>query len=247
MSWVKNTLTSSLGQKFLMSISGLSLVIFLLVHLAGNFSLLLNNGSAFNEYAHFMKANKLIVASEFGLFGMFLLHIVQGIVLAKKNSGARSQKYAVPHKNEKVSWTSKYMIHMGIVILAFFILHLVDFFSFKYFREAALEGMDFSQLGYLVQDTWMVKGADGTSIPNLHAKVHEVYVNSPVHWIIYPLSMLVIGFHLAHGFQSAFQTLGLNHKKYTPAIKAVGIGYAILIPALFAMIPLFIKFGLTFG
>ena len=246
MSWVKNTLTSSLGQKLLMSISGLSLVIFLVVHLAGNFSLLLNNGSAFNEYAHFMKANKLIVASEFGLFGMFFLHIIQGIMIAKKNAGARTQKYAVPHKNEKVSWKSKYMIHMGIVILAFFVLHLVDFFSFKYFREASLEAMDFSNLAYLKHQSWMVP-FEGEMIPNLHAKVHEVYVNSYIHWIVYPISMLVIGFHLSHGFQSAFQTLGINHKKYTPAIKIVGNIYAVVVPLAFALIPLFIKFGLTFG
>ena len=229
MSWVKNTLTSSLGQKIIMSISGLSLVIFLLVHLAGDFTLLLNDGTAFNEYAHFMKHNTVIVASEFGLFGMILLHIVQGIMVSKKNSSARTQKYAVPHKNPKVSWTSKYMIHFGIVILAFIILHLWDFFSFKYFRADALLNMA------------------GTDLPDLHGKVHEVYTTSPIHWIVYPLAMLVVGLHLAHGFQSAFQSLGINHKKYTPLIKTVGNIYAVIVPLAFALIPLFIKFGLTFG
>lgn len=247
MSWVKDTLTSSLGQKIVMSLTGLGLVGFLLVHLAGNISLLSVDGTAFNEYAHFMKHNTLIKISEYGLFGMIILHIVQGILVSMKNASARSQKYAVPHKNDKVSWTSKYMIHFGIVILAFIILHLWDFFSFKFFREEALANIDFSGVKYLTIKTWEMLGADGTMIPNLHAKVHEVYVGSPIHWIIYPIAMFVIALHLHHGFQSAFQSLGINHKKYTPLIKKVGVAYAVVIPLLFALIPIFIKFGLTFG
>ena len=231
MSWVKNTLTSSIGQKIVMSLSGLFLIVFLVSHLTGNISLLLNDGATFNEYAHFMKHNKVIVIGEVVMFAFILLHIVQAIALSKKNNSARSQKYAVPHKNEKVNWTSKYMMHFGIVILVFLVLHLVDFFSFKYFREAALEGIDFTNLGYLIQQHFEVAhSTTGEIIPNLHAKVHEVYVNSPIHWIIYPVAMFVIGLHLSHGFQSAFQTLGLNHKKYTPIIKTVGTVYAIVIP-----------------
>lgn len=247
MSWVKDTLTSSLGQKVIMSLTGLGLVVFLLVHLIGNISLLYIDGNAFNEYAHFMKHNTIIKVSEYGLFAMIILHVVQGILLAGKNSSARSQKYAVPHKSEKVNWTSKYMIHFGIVILAFLILHLWDFFSFKFFREEALQGIDFTNVQYLTLKTWQFLGADGTMLPNLHAKVHEVYVNSPIHWIIYPIAMFVVGLHLNHGFQSAFQSLGINHKKYTPLIKTIGTAYAILIPLAFAIIPLFIKFGVVFG
>jgi succinate dehydrogenase / fumarate reductase, cytochrome b subunit len=247
MSWVKNTLTSSIGQKLIISLTGLGLVVFLLVHLIGNISLLSIDGTAFNEYAHFMKHNPLIKISEYGLFGMIILHVVQAIVISKKNAAARPQKYAVSHSHPNVSWTSKYMIHFGIVILAFLILHLWDFFSFKFFREEALMDIDFSNISYLKVKTWQMLGADGTMIPNLHAKVHEVYINSPIHWFIYPLAMIVVGLHLAHGFQSAFQTLGINHKKYTPAIKSVGIAYAVIIPLAFGLIPVFIKFGFTFG
>lgn len=247
MSWVTKTLTSSIGQKLVMSLSGLFLVIFLVTHLAGNISLLSADGRAFNEYAHFMKHTKVIVIGEVVMFAFILLHIVQAVALSKKNNAARSQKYAVPHKNEKVSWTSKYMMHFGIVILAFLVLHLVDFFSYKYFREASLNGIDFSNLGYLELKDAFYKNADKVYLPNLHAKVHEVYVNSPIHWIIYPAAMAVIGFHLNHGFQSAFRTLGFKHQKYMPIIQKTGLAYAIIIPLAFALIPVFIKFGLTFG
>ena len=231
MSWVKDTLTSSIGQKVIMSLTGLGLIIFLLVHLAGNISLLFEEGETFNRYAHFMKHNTLIKISEYGLFGMFIIHIIQGIMVSKKNSGARSQKYAVPHKNEKVNWTSKYMIHFGIIILVFLLLHLWDFFSFKYFRELDIPN---ALVTY-----------DGVEMHNLFGKVIDVYTKSPVHWIIYPIAMLVLGFHLNHGFQSAFQTLGWNHKKYTPIIKGAGTVYAVVIPLVLAVIPILIKLGIT--
>lgn len=244
MSWVKNALTSSIGQKLLMSLTGLFLVIFLVVHLVGNISLLYNDGEAFNTYAHFMRHNPIILASEVILFGGFLLHIVQGIMLTAKNKAARSQGYAVAHKSDKVKWTSKYMGAFGIILIAFLGLHLFDFFSFKFFRE--LGELNIENLSYLTNTDHIVNyGVE--DMPNLHAKVHEVYVNSPFHWIVYTLAMLVVGLHLSHGFQSAFQSLGINHKKYTPLIKGVGTVYAVLVPLGFALIPLLIKFGCTIG
>jgi succinate dehydrogenase / fumarate reductase cytochrome b subunit len=191
-----------------------------------------------------MKHTKVIVVGEVIMFGGFLLHIVQGIMLMRKNASARTQGYAVAHKHEKVKWTSKYMGPFGIVILLFLGLHLYDFFSFKYFRY--LDGsIDATNITYL-KDTAAKVIYDGVKMDNLHAKVHEVYVASPFHWIIYALAMFVIALHLNHGFQSAFQSLGINHKKYTPFIKALGTGYSIIIPLLFALIPLLIKFNIVF-
>jgi len=178
------------------------------------------------------------------MFLGILLHIVQGIMLMRKNAAARSQAYAVPHKHEKVKWTSKYMGPFGIVIMLFLVLHLYDFFSFKYFRD--LEGkIDATNISYL-KDTAARVIYDGVEMENLHAKVHEVYVNSPIHWVIYLVSMFVIALHLSHGFQSAFQTLGVNHVKYSPLIRALGSAYSILIPLGFALIPLLLKFGFYF-
>ncbi len=233
MSWVKNTLSSSIGQKIVMSVTGLFLITFLIIHLIGNISLLYVDGEKFNQYAHFMKYNPVIAVFEYVLFAGFIVHIYQGICLIIKNKKARSQGYAIAHKHDKVSFTSKYTGQFGLVILVFFILHLIDFFSFKFFRELDIEN---AKVVY-----------DGVEMPNLFGKVVEVYQQSPVHWIIYPLSMLIIAFHLHHGFQSAFQSLGINHKKYTPMIKTIGLVYAIVIPFGFAIIPILIKFGITIG
>ena len=134
MSWVKNTLTSSIGQKIVMSLTGLFLITFLIVHLIGNIALLYQDGEAFNQYAYFMKHNPVIKIGEIVMFAGFLIHIIQGFLLMKKNSSARSQSYAVSSDNQKVKWTSKYMGPLGIIILVFLLLHLWDFFSFKYWR-----------------------------------------------------------------------------------------------------------------
>lgn len=227
MSWVKETFTSSLGKKLVMAITGLFLIQFLLVHLAGNFPLLLDdNGQAFNEYAHFMKVNKIIVASEVILFLGFIFHIVQGIKLVFANKAARSQGYAVPHKNEKVNPMSKYMGPFGMVILVFLIWHLMEFFSYKYFRPDALEMISYG----------------GEKIPDLYAKVRGEFKGTEglLHIVAYSIAMVVIAFHLNHGFQSAFQSIGWNHKKYTPLLKKLGAAYSIIVPVLFVTVPVVI-------
>lgn len=231
MSWVKDALTSSIGRKLVMSLTGLFLIVFLVAHLAGNIPLLFKDGEAFNQYAHFMKHNKLIVASEVILFLGFIFHIVQGILLYGKNKGARKVKYAVPNKNEKVSWTSKMMGPFGMVILVFLILHLWDFFAFKYGPRTGLAMVTY----------------DGVEMPNLFARVIHEFQDEISHVIFYPICMIVVGLHLSHGFQSAFQSLGLNHKKYTPFIKGLGTAYSIIVPALFALIPILIYLGITIG
>ena len=231
MSWVKATLTSSIGKKLVMSLTGFFLIGFLVAHLIGNISLLSSTGDKFNEYAHFMKHSPLMVIAEVVMFFGFIFHIAQGLVLESGNRGARKQKYAVPNNNEKVDWKSKYMGPFGMVILVFLIVHLWDFFRFKY---AFPEGLGDVKV-------------NGEMIPDLYGRVKTVYTSSIIHVILYPVAMLVIGFHLAHGFQSAFQSLGLRHKKYTPLIKAIGTAYAVLVPLAFAAIPVLIYLGITIG
>lgn len=228
MSWVKNTFSSSVGKKFIMSITGLFLIVFLVTHLIGNVSLLFKSGDAFNEYAHFMKHNPLIIVGEVVMFLGFLFHIVDGLALEKSNRSKRSQGYAVSHSHKKVSWTSRYMGPFGVVILAFLILHLYDFFRFKYVVTPPSTEVN------------------GVEMADLHSIVVNVFSTDIFHVIIYSVAMLVIGLHLHHGFQSAFQSLGLNHKKYTPAIQIVGKAYAVIIPLLFALIPIFIYLGVQF-
>lgn len=212
-----------------MATTGLFLVIFLVAHLAGNVSLLFDdNGVAFNSYAHFMKHNKLIVASEVILFLGFIFHIVQGIQLVMANKAARPTDYAMSSQTKTKNKNSKYMGPFGLVILAFLVLHLIDFFRFKYFSTPP------SML------------VEGEEIADLYSIVKSTYQGSIIHVIIYPIAMAVIGFHLNHGFQSAFQSLGMNHPKYTPTIKCVGGAYSIIVPLAFALIPILIYAGVSF-
>ena len=226
-------ITSSIARKFNMSITGLFLISFLLVHLAGNFALLkCDGGAAFNEYAHFMKHNPLIAAGEIVLFLGIILHVVQGIALYRQNKAARPQGYAYGDKAETKSAFSKYMAQLGMLILVLLIWHLWDFFSYKYFADLR-GGVD-------------MVSVNGVEMVDMASIVYRE-LNELSHVIMYTVFMIVIGLHLHHGFQSAFQSLGLNHKKYTPIIQKVGVAYAILIPLAFAIIPIYIYFAGCYG
>ncbi|MEL6534931.1 MAG: succinate dehydrogenase cytochrome b subunit [Bacteroidota bacterium] len=227
MSWASKLFTSSLGRKLVMSLTGIFLIFFLLEHFIGNVLLVTSfeeGGDAFNLYAHFMKSTLIIKIAEVGLFGGFLFHIVEGIILIRKNRAARPQRYAVASKSRTTSSASKYMGALGIIILVFFIIHLNNFFRYKYLPTD-------STPEHVV--------IDGVEMEDMAALAYHDFASLGM-VIFYVLAMAVIAFHLWHGFQSAFQTLGLNHKKYTPLIQALGKGYAILIPLGMALIPVLI-------
>lgn len=229
LNWFTRFLTSSIGQKLIMALTGLFLITFLIVHLAGNFLLLQSDGGqAFNEYAYFMTHNPLIKTVSYGLYAFILLHSIQGIVLWLRNKKARgSEGYAVKRNrvagdNSRVS--SVYMGSLGTVILIFILIHMYQFW-----------------LQMKLGNTEMVAYDGGEAIKDLYTLVVAVFEN-PLFVAFYVGSMIFIAFHLWHGFQSAFQTLGLNHPKYTPLIKAVGKLYSVLVPLGFASIPLYMYF-----
>lgn len=222
MSWFTNFLTSSIGRKLVMSLTGLFLIVFLLVHLLGNLQLLSNDGGeSFNVYAKFMTTNPLIKTTSFLLYAGFVLHIIQGFLLVAKNRAARGSRYKV--KNTRAVNTSaaasSNMGPLGIIILIFLIVHLVQF-KMK------------MVMGSVADVTY-----GGVTMHDLYTEVAAVYTNIAF-VIFYIVAMAAVGFHLWHGFQSAFQTLGLNHKKYSPFIQTVGKIYAVVVPLLFAIIPL---------
>jgi succinate dehydrogenase / fumarate reductase, cytochrome b subunit len=224
MSWVSRFLTSSIGQKLIMSLTGLFLILFLVVHLAGNLQLLYDDGGvAFNVYAKFMTTNPVIKLSSYGLYAFILLHTIQGLMLWRMNRTARGgQGYAV--KRTRAVGTSAALASrmgwLGVIILVFLILHLYQFWLQM-------------KLGNLTMIT-----VEGMEMKDLYSAVLEAYRN-PVFVIIYVVSMAVVGMHLWHGFQSSFQSLGLNHRKYTPLIRGLGKLYSIVVPALFALIPVY--------
>ena len=208
-----------------MALTGLFLITFLAVHLAGNLQLVLagDGGQAFNEYAYFMTHNPLIKFTSYGLYAFIILHAVQGILLWLNNKKARgSVGYAV--KNDRVASATKssiYMGSLGTVILIFIIVHMVQFWAQMKFTDN-VEMITYPGADYAVKD--------------LYTLVSGAYTNI-LFVIFYVVSMIFIALHLAHGFESAFQTLGLNHPKWSPLIRVVGRLYSIVVPLGFAIIP----------
>lgn len=221
MTWIIKLLTSSIGRKLIMSLTGLFLCSFLVVHLIGNLQLLYNdNGEAFNTYAHFMTTNPVVFLLSMGLYFFILLHTVQGILLWRSNKKAKSTKYAVS-TSDNASLASKNMALLGTLILAFLCIHMGDFWWKM--KTGGLEMISYEGYDYEMKDLYK----------RVSAAFSELWIV-----VVYVLGMIALFFHLSHGFASAFQTLGLQHKKYTPIIKLIGMSFAIIIPLAFAIIPI---------
>ena len=221
MNWFFSALTSGISRKVIMSLTGLFLILFLVIHLIGNLQLLIDDGGkAFNIYSAFMAHNPLIQFVSKANFFFILLHILVSYILTIKNKKARPIAYKVSAGSANSSWSSRSMALLGTLIFIFLLIHLRGFwFEFKYGNEVAMTTID------------------GVEMHNAYLWVSEAYAN-PIISMFYVFSMMVLGFHLWHGFASAFQSLGLNHVKYNGLISAVGKLYAILIPALYAIIPI---------
>jgi succinate dehydrogenase / fumarate reductase cytochrome b subunit len=222
---MSNIFTSSVGKKFIMSLAGLFLVIFLVLHLSINITLILfKTPETFNKAAAFMENNLVIKIMEVILFGGILLHMIYGAVLQIQNLLARPVRYKKANYSQ-TSFFSKYMLHTAIIITIFLVIHLIDFWIKNEF------------LGEVRDITY----ADGKTYHDLGALVIERF---QIGWvvIVYVVLLLGLGFHLHHSFQSAFQTLGLNHKTYTPVIKALGVIYSIVVAGGFISIPIVIYY-----
>jgi succinate dehydrogenase / fumarate reductase, cytochrome b subunit len=220
MSWVSKTLSSTLGRKVIMALTGLFLILFLVVHLIGNLQLLLpDNGESFNLYAESMAHNPLIKVVSIGNFVFIILHVIYSILLARHNKRSRPIDYAVTKASTNSSWSSRNMGILGTIILIFLLVHLKGFYYQVKFGE-----MPVVEYG-------------GAIYKNVFAIVAAAYSNL-LYVVFYVVAMGFLAFHLSHGFASAFQTLGFNHVKYSPLISKVGIGFSIIVPALFALIPI---------
>lgn len=213
-------LKSSIGKKIIMGLTGLFLIVFLLVHCGVNSLIFMNDGGElFNEAAEFMGTNILIRTMEIVLFGGLLFHIFQGIYLVFENKKARSVGYAVNGGSANSKWYSRSMGLLGTLILIFLILHLRHFW-------------------YVSRLTDEITGGSTTLFDEMKAVFTELWVV-----ILYVLGMVSLSYHLMHGFQSAFHTMGWNHKKYTPMIKTIGLCYSIILPLLFSLMPIAMYMG----
>ncbi len=234
----------SIGKKLIMALTGLFLIVFLLEHLIGNF-LLLVGPVEFAEYAYFMGHNPLIRIAEVGLFAFIIFHVVDGLWLWSKNSKARSQGYAVKGGRHNASWFSRNMHWTGVVILTFMILHLISFWALG--RLDINVDMGAEESVYAAEVTSMIQAASPEDAERMTEISHELMLSKKIEshfqvwWysLIYILAMAFVGFHLNHGFQSAFQSLGIDHSKFKPVIKATGTFIAILLPAGFAAIAMY--------
>jgi succinate dehydrogenase / fumarate reductase, cytochrome b subunit len=220
MKWFIEMFSSTLGRKLVMALTGLFLITFLLVHLMGNLQLLKDDGGhAFNVYAEFMSTNPIIQTVSKVNFALILIHIILSAILSAKNRQARGPVgYQVGNSTSSI-WSSRNMGILGTIILVFLVIHLKDFWGQMHYGEMAI-------LDY-----------DGKPIRDIYTTVNEWF---HVSWYValYTVCMVAVAFHLWHGFISAFQTLGLNHLKYNGLISFVGKTFSILIPALFALIPI---------
>ncbi len=221
MGWFTRFITSSIGQKFVMALTGLFLILFLAVHLAGNLQLLKDDGGeAFNTYAHFMTTNPLIKTISYLLYAFILLHTVQGLLLWRYNRAARgNQRYAVAFTRPEER-PARNMAWLGIVIFVFILIHLYQFWFQMHWGDLSV--LTYASYPHPVKD--------------LYSLVKATYQDA-IFVIFYVVCMGVIALHLWHGFWSSFQTLGLGHRKYTPLVRFVGMAYSVIIPLLFAVIP----------
>ncbi len=205
--------SSSVGRKVIMSLSGLFLITFLLVHLGVNLTLF-GGPELFNSASHFMATNLVIQVMQYVLAAGFILHIIMGINLELKNRAARPVKYVKNNPAANSGWASRNMIYTGLLILLFIILHLKDFFV-------------------------EIKFGEVTSDYDL---VTQLFKN-PIYVIIYVFAFILLGIHLSHGFQSAFTSIGARKPKYYSCVKNLGIAYSYLIALGFSIIAIYFYFA----
>jgi succinate dehydrogenase / fumarate reductase, cytochrome b subunit len=251
MSEFKQTFNSSLGKKLIMALTGLFLCTFLIVHLGGNLLLFSNDGGfGFNVYANFLTHFPPIEVVAYLLYLCILVHTIYALILTIQNRGARPVSYASVNKST-ASWSSKNMGLLGSILFLFIVIHMGDFwFNYKYsdkmgFKEYRTDlatgqttASDYQAAPGFEKSVSTENNVEVVRVKDLHARVagsftHLWYV------IFYVLAMVAVSYHLLHGFQSAFRTLGWVHRKYTPIVQFVGTWFfAVIMPIAFAAMPI---------
>ena len=227
--------TSSVGKKITMAVTGLFLISFLVIHMGVNACIFkdlsfidpADDGIMFNKAADFMGSMVVIRIMEIVLFIGFFVHIIQGLMLEFQNRSKRKLGFQVKMGNKGSKWYSRSMGLLGTILLIFLILHWWHFWIPSRFTHAGLEqpvtigGREMHNLFGLMQVTfsewWVV--------------------------IVYVLACISLAYHLLHGFQSAFRTLGVSNSRYIKLINALGFAYSIIVPLIFALMPISMKMG----
>ena len=214
MTW-KQMFTSSIGKKILMALTGFFLIIYLIVHASLNALIFVNDGGeTFNRAAYFMLHNYFVRFLEVGLFAVFVLHIIQGLLLWQQNKAARKIGYDKQKYPKEIKWYSRHMGWLGTFVLLFLVMHLYHFWASTK-HELYFHG----------------------PVVNLYQEMKEIFTN-PVWFVLYMIGLASLLFHLLQGFQSAFQTFGINHRRWVYIIKGIGVIYSFIICILFALMPI---------
>ena len=221
---MKGFFKSSIGKKLIMSISGLFLISFLLVHLGLNLLILVdvmlnNDGKIYNEAAHFMGTNPIMKVMEPMLAIGFVIHIFYGVLLEVQNFIARgSNRYKKINQKNSSTWASRNMIWLGGFIFVFLIIHVINFFWKLKFGEAP--------------------HVAGTEMHDTYELVTSFFA---LWWydVIYIIGSIFLGLHLRHAFWSAFQTIGLSNDLWRKRLNVIGTLYAIIVAGGFVLIPLY--------
>lgn len=222
MNW-SQIFTSSVGKKIVMALTGLFLITFLIIHVGLNASIFYDvvnkddNGDMFNRAAHYMGSHWVIRAMEFVLFAGFILHIIQGYMLEAKNRSTRKKGYQVDLGNRGSKWYSRSMGLLGTFLLLFLIMHISHFWVPS--RITGLEEIE------------------GKTYHNLFAEMVNVFQN-PLIVGLYVIGCISLAYHLLHGFQSAFRTLGVHNSRYIKLLVGLGNAFSIIVPLIFALMPI---------
>ena len=209
-----------------MALTGLFLCLFLVGHLLGNLQLFVGGEegrAAFNNYAQFMTTNPLIKLVSYLTYASVIFHIIDGIVITIQNRKARPVKYVVDKGGANSSWASRNMGVLGTIILVFLVSHMQSFWYVMHFGDIEI-----------------INGVKDLHTVTLDFFNPEINNLACVMTGLYVFAMISMAFHLSHGFQSAFQSMGINHPIYTPVINFVGKAFSILIPAGFASLPIYL-------
>ena len=212
--------TSSVGKKFIMSVTGIFLILFLIVHLTVN-SFLMAGSDAFNEAAHFMATNPVIMVIEPLLAFGFIVHIIYSVYITLQNQRLRPVHYKKIDRRESTTWPSRNMFILGAFILIYLVIHLSNFFWKIKFGHV---------------DTVMV---NGTEMHNLYGLVSSLFINWWWYDLIYILGAIFLALHLSHGFWAAFQSLGWNNDLWRIRLKRIAYVFAVIMGVGFSTIPIY--------
>lgn len=224
---MSNFISSSIGKKLILSLSGLFLITFLLIHLTANL-FLLGGSEAFNLAVHFMDTNPIIQIMQPLLAIGFFIHILYGVIIQIQNWKATPVKYKMVNQKESSKWSARNMIWLGLFIFAFLFIHIGNYFYV----------MKFGEMGEFT-------ASNGEKMHDAYTLVTSLFTDGSfgmIYSAIYIIGFVALGLHLNHAFWSAFQTIGWSNDVWRKRLSVIGTLYAIVIAVGFSIIPLYFLF-----